>query len=319
MSYKEIIDILSEAIQMPFGYLFSSRKRIYFLYLLTSAVLAFFVYKKTKEEGSFFKYLFKKEIWWSKSAWVDYGLVFFNALVKVALIGPYLIYGLYLAHYTNEFLLENLGHYDFGMSMWTTIIAYTFVLTLVSDFASFYVHYLMHKIPFLWQFHKVHHSATTLNPITQYRLHPLELILNNIKGILVFGLITGLFDFLSENQVQKWTFLGANAFSFLFLLWGANLRHSHVKLTYWNPLEYIFISPFQHQIHHSDAPKHFNKNMGSKLAIWDWMFGTLVRSKDTGDIAFGLGKYDNKRYDTFWKNLVAPFQWMYGKTKELMK
>ena len=43
--------------------------------------------------------------------------------------------------------------------------------------------------------------------------------------------------------------------------------------------EYLLISPYQHQIHHSDNPKHFNKNMGSKLAIWDWMFGTLVLSK----------------------------------------
>ena len=62
------------------------------------------------------------------------------------------------------------------------------------------------------------------------------------------------------------------------MFFGANLRHSHVKLKYPSFLEYIFISPHQHQIHHSDNPIHFNKNMGSKLAIWDWLLGTLVLS-----------------------------------------
>ena len=90
----------------------------------------------------------------------------------------------------------------------------------------------MHKLPFLWEFHKIHHSATSLNPLTQYRIHPFELIINNIRSILIFGLVTGLFDYLSAHQIDKLVFLGVNVFHFIFLLLGANLRHSHVKLKY---------------------------------------------------------------------------------------
>ena len=86
-------------------------------------------------------------------------------------------------------------------------------------------------------------------------------------------------------------------FSFIFLLFGANLRHSHVKLRYPKIIEYLLISPYQHQIHHSDNPKHFNKNMGSKLAIWDWMFGTLVLSKSASKIKFGIGK-ETRKYNS---------------------
>jgi sterol desaturase/sphingolipid hydroxylase (fatty acid hydroxylase superfamily) len=102
--------------------------------------------------------------------------------------------------------------------------------------------------------------------------------------------------------------IGANVLSFAFLLFGSNLRHSHIPLKYFGWLEYVFISPFQHQIHHSSAERHFNKNLGSKLAIWDWMFGTLIRSDSVDDIDFGIGKMEEKNYDSLWKNLSMPFQ-----------
>ena len=67
------------------------------------------------------------------------------------------------------------------------------------------------------------------------------------------------------------------------------------------------ISPVQHQIHHSTNPAHFDRNMGSKLAIWDWMFGTLVLSGNIKYLKFGLGKEDGD-FDSFWKNILRPFQ-----------
>ena len=77
----------------------------------------------------------------------------------------------------------------------------------------------------------------------------------------------------------------------------------HADLKY---LEFIFISPFQHQIHHSSDPRHFNKNMGSKLAIWDYLFGTLVLSASTSKVNFGIPK-ENLNYNSFLSNLINPF------------
>jgi sterol desaturase/sphingolipid hydroxylase (fatty acid hydroxylase superfamily) len=53
-------------------------------------------------------------------------------------------------------------------------------------------------------------------------------------------------------------------------------------------LEKIFISPAQHQLHHSIENKHFNKNYGAMLAIWDWLFGSLHFSETGKSIRFGL-------------------------------
>jgi len=94
--------------------------------------------------------------------------------------------------------------------------------------------------------------------------------------------------------------------NFLFYFFGANLRHSHVKLKYFSFLEYIFISPYQHQIHHSNNQQHFDSNLGSRLAIWDYLFGTLIKSKEVKELKFGLGEED-QHYDSFSKNLLNPF------------
>jgi len=304
---KEIYYLLEETISLSLSYFVNTNKRIHVLYLLTSIILAFYVYKKSSIKSSFIKYLFPKKIWLSKSAFVDYSLFCFNSLVKIVLIGPYIIFGFYIAFYTDEFLTVTFGFPKESIGITQTLVFYTIVLTVLNDLFSYIIHLGMHKLPFLWEFHKIHHSATSLNPLTQYRIHPFELIINNIRSILIFGLVTGLFDYLSAHQIDKLVFLGVNVFHFIFLLLGANLRHSHVKLKYPKFLEHILISPFQHQIHHSNNPKHFSKNMGSKFALWDWMLGTLVLSKSVGRISFGADK-DNSKFDSLFKNLFNPFK-----------
>ncbi len=308
MSLQNSTDFLNEGLRLITNYIASPSKRTYYIYIITSLLLAFYVFYKQKRKESFIHYILNKKVWLSKSAFVDYYLIIFNSFFKVLLIAPFLLYGLKLAFYTNDYLLNLYGYPKNTLSTTQTIILYTISISIFSDLLTYITHYLYHKVPFLWEFHKIHHSATSMNPFTQYRLHPVELLINNAKGILVFGLITGLFDYLSDHQISKWTYLGVNVFSFVFYSWGANLRHSHVKLKYFNFLEYIFISPVQHQVHHSDNPKHFDKNLGSRLALWDWMFGTLIRSKQIDKIQFGLGIKDNKNYTSFFKNLWMPFK-----------
>lgn len=307
MELNDIFSVINEAIELSKAHFLNSENRIYFMYLLSSAALAFFIFIKSKTNKSFLSFLFDKRIWMSKSAILDYILFIFNNLFKVAFIGPYLIISLYIAFYFNEQLILWFGFPKSSLTLNQTIVLYTISLTLFNDLLSYLVHFLMHKVPFLWEFHKVHHSAPTLNPMTQYRVHPFELVINNLRGIIGFGIITGLFDYLSNHQADKILFIGANVFTFLFMFFGANLRHSHVKLKYPSILEYIFISPYQHQIHHSSNSKHFDKNMGSKLAVWDYLFGTLILSKETSKLRFGLGKEKND-YDSFTKILLLPFK-----------
>lgn len=304
---KESYVILEQTLTLAISYFTNPGKRINLMYLASSMIIAYWVFRTTSVKSSFLKYLFPRKIWLSKSALIDYSMFGFNSLIKIIFIGPFVIFGFYLAFYANEFFLVSFGFPKYTMGMGQTLLLYTIALTVVNDLSSYIIHLGMHRIPILWEFHKIHHSATTLNPLTQYRIHPIELMINNIRSILVFGLITGLFDYLSAHQIDKMVFLGVNVFHFVFLLLGANLRHSHVKLKYPRFMEYLFISPFQHQIHHSDNPDHFNKNLGSKLAIWDWILGSLILSNAVGKIKFGIGT-SNSNYDSFVNNLLNPFR-----------
>ena len=307
MTIKNLYTLIVESLELSYNYLINPEKRVFYGYLISSFLLTLFVYFKAKNKTDFFSKSFGKHIWFSSSALTDYCFLLFNSLIKIVLIAPFLIWGLKLSYETTEWLNRTIGLTNLAINQFWTLLLYTFCITLANDFIVFLTHYLMHKIPLLWEFHKTHHSATVLNPITQYRIHPVELIINNMGAMLVFGLLTGLFDFWSNYTIHPISFLGANVFSFVFLFWGANLRHSHVKLTYFNWLEYIFISPFQHQIHHSNNNEHFNKNMGSKLALWDWLFGTLLRSEEVDELNVGLGEED-KDYNSFWKNIWMPFK-----------
>ena len=67
------------------------------------------------------------------------------------------------------------------------------------------------------------------------------------------------------------------------------------------------ISPAQHQIHHSEAPEHRDRNMGSAFALWDWMFGTLVIAGEQRELVLGIGDEENRRYATFSSNVLMPF------------
>jgi sterol desaturase/sphingolipid hydroxylase (fatty acid hydroxylase superfamily) len=307
MELSKILELIIEIIQMPFSYFVSINKRIFWLYLLSSFFLALYVYLRSKKRKPFSNYFFSKKRWIGKSALVDYSLIFFNSLIKVVVLSPLLGVALYLAEGMSAFLNNQFGSVDWNVSYTTIVVLYTFCIVIVNDFFSFVVHYLMHKIPFLWEFHKIHHSATTLTPFTQYRIHPIELIINNVRGLVIKGVITGVFLYLGSGKVSIMTFLGVNVLNFLFYFFGANLRHSHVRLKYFGFLENIFISPFQHQIHHSNKSEHYDTNLGSRLAIWDYLFGTLIKSKKVEDLTFGLGDED-KDYHSFTDNLLIPFR-----------
>ena len=146
----------------------------------------------------------------------------------------------------------------------------------------------MHKWPILWALHKVHHSAETLNPITVYRTHPFEGILFSLRGAFSQGIVISMFFFIFGDKVDLVTILGVNFLVFSFHVAGSNLRHSHIDIKYWTWLEKVLISPAQHQLHHSLDERHYDKNFGAALAIWDWIFGSLHHSEDIDDLVLGV-------------------------------
>lgn len=148
------------------------------------------------------------------------------------------------------------------------------VVALSADFGSYCYHNLMHRIPWLWEFHKVHHSAAALTPLTSQRAHLAEIVLRSVVITLFVGLTTGATGFLlGENPADVATGLTVYAYLFAYVLL---LNHSHIWWS-WGNAEYLLNSPAMHAIHHSRNPKHFNKNLGNFLSIWDVIFGTFYK------------------------------------------
>jgi sterol desaturase/sphingolipid hydroxylase (fatty acid hydroxylase superfamily) len=174
-----------------------------------------------------------------------------------------------------------------GTLSWPMLLLAALLSALTADFAYYLAHRLHHASALLWPFHKLHHSAEHLTPLTAKRNHPVfDLLLNMISALCIapiVGLIYGLF-----GMYDVATLFGISLVFAAFNLAGGALRHSHIWLDFGPVLDRIFISPAQHQIHHSMAPRHHDRNYGLVFAIWDWAFGTLYIPSGRETLRFGV-------------------------------
>ncbi|WP_146153891.1 sterol desaturase family protein [Photobacterium sanctipauli] len=166
---------------------------------------------------------------------------------------------------------------------------------IVFDFATFFEHYLAHKVRFLWEFHKIHHIADNLNPLTAYRSHPVNQICFVLIVSLFTGIYSGVINHLFPSEQLYIVIAGQNVFMLIFLIMGLNLQHSHVFIRYPRFVRSILVSPAYHQIHHSSLRKHHDVNFGFLFSFWDQIFNTQVMPTKQEVLTFGVAgeKYDN--------------------------
>ncbi len=266
-------------------YFLDSGKRVYWLYMLSALVLAIGLFWK---QWSVFKSQFSAQVLWHPSAKLDYIYFLVVSLVKIMLIIPLLIGVNDVALWMVLAMQDYLGYVErIRVSREILLVSYTLALFIINDFTRYWLHRLMHASSLLWRFHRVHHSAEVLNPLTFYRIHPVENILFGLRYALTTGMVTAVFIYFFGAGIGLIEVLGVNIIVFIFLLLGANLRHSHIPLSYGKKMEKWFISPLQHQLHHSR--KYTHRNFGSYLAVWDRWFGTLTLGK--------VGKSKSKALD----------------------
>lgn len=264
-------------------------KRLFWGCLLSSLVLASVavaIHSGKFDLRAQLRALFDREYWLNRSTLQDVGLLFLNNAIRVLVLVPIAGSHLAMTLATGRFLQANLGDaptLDIPWFAVATIYGLTFFIA--EDASRFGLHFAMHRSRLLWRFHRVHHSARTLNPLTLFRQHPVEQALYFARGTLVFGVVSGFFIWLFGRHLTTFDILGVDLLGFLFNMAGANLRHSHVWLSF-GPLERWFVSPAQHQLHHSRD--HANVNLGSYLAIWDRLLGTSHRALAKRELAFGL-------------------------------
>lgn len=292
-----LFNTLSEALTSPFLQPLDPSKRFFWVFILSSVVLAIAVVwfeKKHITATDIKNLLFSRRYWINKSSAIDLYYLFLNSLLKAIFIIPLIGSHVGLSLFFYSVLQNNFESPDVGHVPWYLIGAlYSLSFFVIEDLSRFLLHRCMHYFPFLWHFHQVHHSAKNLTPLTLNRVHPVEMTLYYLRGTFVFGTVSGLFFFLFANQLTAFDILGVDLLGFLFNILGANLRHSHIWLSFGR-FEKLFISPAQHQIHHSSAPEHQDKNFGTYIALWDRMAGSLVFSGRKKRLHFGLSAQQDK-------------------------
>jgi len=290
----------------PFIFPFNGSQRIYWLYLYGAFVIGILVFFRQKninndmKSTSLFSYLFPKEIYTHRSAINDYGFFYINTVLKALIFFPLIGY---LTPAIKDFIDSSMAYVTpslYGIVPGDNIITsmmFTILSLLFMDFAIFLAHYWQHKNPWLWEFHKVHHSAEVLTPLTVYRMHPVDDILTASTIGILNGLLLGIFYFLTAGDASLILIFGLNAFFFLFYLFGYNLRHSHIWVDYGPALSKFFISPAQHQVHHSAEERHHDKNMGFIFSVWDRLFGTLYIPRGRETFSLGLTNSEHRDFN----------------------
>ena len=296
--------------------------RFYWLYLLSFVLLGAYVWRRYYRAGAeaaapegaqgLFSFLFPKAMYSHPSAMLDYKLLLTNRVLGPSGWLAKLVLGsasvALVATFVQQGLVDWLGARE--PAPWTPLrlVGFTLAIALVADFSTYLVHALHHRYSLLWEFHKVHHSAEVLTPFTVYRKHPVYNLISRMLDLSIVGPFMGVVTYLFTNEPSSVKLFGANFVFSLFHVLGANLRHSHIWWSFGPWLSRVFISPAQHQIHHSKNPLHYNKNYGELFALWDWLFGTLyVPSRAPEKLEFGLTGEDAQIHPTLLAAYFVPF------------
>ncbi len=176
---------------------------------------------------------------------------------------------------------------DLNIDMITIIHSETFpyvfqilIFFLVLDFVQWITHISLHRIGFLWNFHKVHHSIKEMGFAGHLRYHWMEnVVYTPVKSITI--IIIGGFE--PENVFILY---------YLTILIG-HINHCNVSITY-GPLKYLLNNPVMHLWHHAEyiPEKKYGVNYGISLSLWDFIFRTAYMKKDNRDIILGFKNID---------------------------
>lgn len=301
-------------IELP-GWVVDPRNRFFWAYMLSFVVIGAWACRRHYPEARshLLKFLFPREVYTHPSAILDYKLLLTNRLLGPAALLSRLLLGTGLitlvATGTQDALNQWLGPHQDTLN-WSLLSSTVVVIavTMLRDFGTYVTHGLSHQVPLLWEFHKVHHSAEVLTPFTIYRKHPVYNLFAEIVSLGIVAPAQGLVAYLFIGDAQPLTLFGTNLVFSIFHFVGANLRHSHIWLSFGPVWGRLLISPAQHQIHHSKAEKHWNRNYGEVFALWDWIFGTLYLPGNTREVLeFGVAGAERQEHATLLQAYCVPF------------
>ncbi|MBV8534493.1 MAG: sterol desaturase family protein [Alphaproteobacteria bacterium] len=301
---------LVAALLRPFTQFQFSWSLIWWPFVLLSLVVAVVAYAMARRGrlAGFRRRFLSRAIWGHASSRADYAYYVVNGVLYPLALAPLVLAGATVAAWMQAGLIRSLGPLGAPLlsAGWARVL-YTIAFFVALDFGRFIVHSLMHDVPWLWPFHKVHHSAERLTPFTNFRMHPVEMFLLTVSANLFTGIVSGVVWYVSGGKVGVYTFFGLHVGLAAFNAIG-NLRHWQVWVSFGPWLERWLVSPALHQIHHSTDPRHFGKNRGYAFAVWDRLWGSLYVPTGEEDLAFGLGDGSEGEWHSVAAMYLRPFR-----------
>lgn len=302
---QRVLELLGTALDRL---LHSSTDRIALPYLLGSLVIASLVWlRRARSTGNLWRFLFPKALWWHPSARLDYALLLTRTVLDLVLLSSLAVSTTGVSFFVARTLWRHVGILPtLQIDPWLITAFFSISAFVAEDFVRFALHRLAHRWPAFWELHKVHHSAEVLTPLTIFRVHPIEGLINSSAAALTVGILGGVVTWLFPGKLAAWSISGTYALQYVWNILGTNLRHSHVWLSYGRAVEHLLISPAQHQVHHSVDPKHHSANYGSVFAVWDWLFNSLYVTGPRERLVFGLPDAERNRTSSVFSILVSP-------------
>ncbi|MFK7990453.1 MAG: sterol desaturase family protein [Sandaracinaceae bacterium] len=190
--------------------------------------------------------------------------------------------------------IETLSLVDVSsLPVWAQLV----LMLVFRDFVQYWIHRLLHRVPALWEFHKVHHSVREMGFAAHLRYHWVETVVYRTLEYIPLGLI--------GFGVQEFFAVHVLAISV------GHLNHANLRVPI-GPLRYVFNSPQMHLWHHAKGlPRRYGANFGLTLSVWDWVFGTVHWPADEPDVELGFTGVE--RYPSgFFGQMRAPFAALFG-------
>ncbi len=193
-----------------------------------------------------------------------------------------------------DWVVEN----QFGIIQWLTMPLWAKALIgllLMDLIGAWLVHFIEHKVWFLWQFHVIHHTDQNVDTTTANRHHPGESVIRFIfttAAVLIVGApiwLVFIYQTLSLVLTQ--------------------FNHSNLKMPTWldNILVWVICTPNMHRVHHHYRQPYSDTNYGNIFSFWDRIFGTYV-AVENKKLIYGVDTYmDKKEVSNIWSLLKIPF------------
>ncbi|QBN18467.1 sterol desaturase family protein [Flavobacterium nackdongense] len=189
---------------------------------------------------------------------------------------------------------------NFGLLQWLPKMPawlYALVGLLLLDFVGAYlVHFIEHKVKFLWRFHLIHHTDTWIDTTSGNRHHPGESVIRFVFttfGVLIIGCPIWLVFMYQTISVISTQFTHANI-------------ALPEKLDAF--LSCFLVSPNMHKVHHHYKLPYTDSNYGNIFSIWDRLFGTFMYLPKQ-EIVYGIDTYRSpEEHNRLGKLLKIPFE-----------